>query len=209
MADETEAAEVVDWVDWRKARARLILLKDLEDDILPLDEDIWSTEEAWDHYQNYPEFALIPFSQFKERLKGHREQVKKKKTHIQAQVAALQHDRAMHPESLFNRRGEKVFAFSSAKPMLEQDVADEKHLETSVEALYLSRPEYHGDVWTLPIFRKRLAQEIARQKFFYYLQCKRAKKEANFDSSNHRNGNADNDNDDIPGFESFENEDEV
>ena len=192
------------WVDWRKAKARMILLKDLEDDVLPLEEDEWSTEEAWDHYQNLPEFASVPFDQFKERLKSHRDQVKRKKTHIQAQLVALQHDRALHPQNLYDRRGKKVFCYSDAKAKLEQDVADEKHLDMSAEELFLSRVEYHGDVWTLPDFRKRLAQEVSRQKFFYYLQCKRAKKEAMLDSNTRRNGNSNNDNDDIAGFESFD-----
>lgn len=130
------------WVDWKKCRGRRILLKDLESGELPLDDDVVSAAEAWDHYSQLDEFVGVPQDQFTERLKGHRDQVRKQQSHIQLQLDALQNDRTLHPANLYDRRGNRVFYYTDAKKKLEEDVADEKHLQMSVNQLFDSREEY-------------------------------------------------------------------
>ena len=72
-----------DWIDWRKAAARKIILDDSESGRLSLLAEEISAEEAWlTRCKDLPVFVGPPrvvFSQFKERLAGHRKQVAKKK----------------------------------------------------------------------------------------------------------------------------------
>ena len=172
-----------DWIDWSKSEAKKRLLNDLESGFLPLEDDIITAEVAWEHYQHMIEFLPVVFSQFEKRLKDHRAQVKKRKSHIDDQLAALQHDRQLHPANEIDSRGRRVFYLSPAKPLLEEDVQNERHLELGTEDLYWSREEYWDDNWTLKEFKRRLYQEIGRQKFLYYLECKRAKKEADLEDA--------------------------
>ena len=62
-------------------------------------------------------------------------------------------------------------------PLLREDIFNDKHLEHTSEELYWSREEYHGQ-FSIDEFRPRIYQEIRRQKFVYYLEWKRAKKQS-------------------------------
>ena len=75
---------------------------------------------------------------------------------------------------MHDKRGQPIFDRSAAKPLLKEDVIDEKHKEMTTEELHASREEYQQ--WDIKIFRRRLRQEISTQKWFYYLEWKRAKK---------------------------------
>lgn len=163
------------WIDWRKSQAREILLEDLESGVLPLEADYVTAQVAWETmYVNLPEFLNVVFSQFEARLKDHRKQVSRRRQATETQLHAFRHDRRLYPRQTHNQNGERVFSLSAAKPLLKEDVVDEKHLQMTVEALRNSRPEYRE--WSLAIFRRRLHQEIRTQKWFYYLEWKRAKK---------------------------------
>ena len=164
-----------EWIDWRTSAARKIVLEDLDGQVLPLEDDVVSAQEAWDDiYSHLPEFRDVVFSQFKARLKDHRKQVGRKHQAVYSQLHAYEHDRRLYPRQTHNQHGERVFDLSAAKPLLREDVVDEKHIEMTVEALHNSRPEYRE--WNLGIFRRRLRQEIRTQKWYYYLDWKRAKK---------------------------------
>lgn len=65
------------WINWRNSAAKKVLLGDLETGRLSVNVDDKSAEEAWQHYKTNIAFANVAFAQFKERLKSHREQVKK------------------------------------------------------------------------------------------------------------------------------------
>ena len=64
--------------DWHNSKARLIVIHDLEENVVPLNEDDMSTEVAWERYHGLDEFADVPFSQFKEHLREHREKLAEK-----------------------------------------------------------------------------------------------------------------------------------
>ena len=164
------------WVNWLTTEAREILLQDLEDGTLPLEDEVMSAIEAWGYYSQLFEFREIVYTQFEHQLIKHREQVGLKNAHIEKQLAAIAHDRRLHPEKAYNRRGERVFYLSPAYPLLVEDVQEERYKSLSKIALFHSRDEYKQE-WKFEIFERRLRQEIMRQKFVNECNIKRAKKE--------------------------------
>ena len=167
-----------DGIDWVKSAARKVLLEDLEEGVLRFGSDVVSAQEAWEHYRHLDEVANVIFDQFKKHLHGHPQQVGLKKTHIQKQLEALDHDRQLHPKRQVDRQGKRVFYNSDAQPLLVEDIKDEKHTEYGADGLFYTRKEYLNSGWTIQEFCKRVRQESAWQKFFYYLEYKRAKKAA-------------------------------
>ena len=164
-------------IQWRNSLPREILLDDLEKRILPLAESELSAEEAWKRcYSHLPEFRLVPFWQFKERLEGHREQLQKKVEKALDDELAFAHDRHLHPRKTTNHRGEKVFDVSSARKLLRKDVTDKVHLQMTPSEFQKWRPEYKD--FKPKKFKQHIYQEIRRQKFLYYLTVKRAEKRA-------------------------------
>ena len=170
-----------DWIDWRTSDAREIVLDDLMEGRLPLDNDIVSEQEAWDEmYVSLPEFEDVVFSQFKQRLKDHRKQVTRIKEAENFFLNAFRRDKHLREEGfipgggLYDRHGNRIFDRSSAKPLLKEDVSDELHKTMTSEQLHASRDEYLE--WDLGVFRRKLRQEISTQKWFFYLEWKRAKK---------------------------------
>ncbi len=60
------------WIKWKKSRAKIIILGDLQTGILPIDPGEMSAAEAWEVcYRNMAEFNDVVFSQFEERLRDH------------------------------------------------------------------------------------------------------------------------------------------
>jgi len=165
-----------DWIDWRNSEARQIILEDLEEGILPLDANEVSAERAWDFYRHLPEFVGpgVVFSQFKERLKDHRKQVKRRQDQSRRESQALAHDRQLYPRQMHNHRGEPVFDLSNAKQLLHDDVKDKKHLSMTPSELQRTRREYM--IFKPNKFKHRIYQEVRRQKFIFYLELKRAEK---------------------------------
>jgi hypothetical protein len=161
-----------DNIDWKNSSAKALLLKDLNDGVLPLDKDEVSAEEAWNScYVNLPEFANVGFDQFKRQLKAHRQQVKEKKHGADTQEAALLHDRRLYPEKYFYADGRRIFRMSPAQELLQTDVADGYHRKLSPAELRNTRAEYAE--WELKTFRQRIYQAERRQKFINYLNAKR------------------------------------
>lgn len=171
------------WVDWAKSTAKKIVMDDLEQDLLPLDEDVMSTEECWNIYKQYPEFVGIQFSQFRLRLADHREQVRKIKNVSSYDEESFQRDRMLHPKKNRNQRGELVFDGSTAQQRLVEDVKDKKHKRMSPTTLYYSRPEYQA--FSLDKFRARIYQEERRRKFIFHLEVERAEKKKQFQRAKH------------------------
>lgn len=170
-----------DWIDWRKSAAREVILDDLVDGRLPLEEDVVSAEEAWEEmYFVLPEFQDVVFSQFEARLADHRKQVARRQGAQTIFLDAFRHDQRLRAEGyipgggMYNRHGQPIFDRSPAAPLLKGDVIDEKHKEMTTEELHASRDEFVA--WPIDVFRRRLRQEISTQKWFYYLEWKRAKK---------------------------------
>ena len=153
-------------------------MEHLEEGILSLENEPITAEVAWEYYRHQDEFRDegVVFEQFKGALKRHREAVKKKKWHLTDQMAALEHDTQFMSINTHDQKGNKKFYGTEAHRLLKQDVQDERHISLGVEDLFWSRDEYCLDEWGLPEFKRRVKQEAATQKFFYYMEVKRAKK---------------------------------
>jgi hypothetical protein len=65
-----------DWIRWISSAARKMILDDLQPGGFLFNNDELSAEDAFAHYTTLPEFSVVVFSQFKERLKDHRKQAK-------------------------------------------------------------------------------------------------------------------------------------
>jgi hypothetical protein len=64
------------WIKLRSSAARAVIIEDLKRGGFLFGKDEMSATEAFAHYSTLPEFSNVVFSQFKERLKTHREQAK-------------------------------------------------------------------------------------------------------------------------------------
>jgi hypothetical protein len=172
----TEANGPTKFVNWDKNPARVIILGDLEAGILPIDETELSTEEAWDTYKRIYEFKNVPFRQFSDRLRDHREQVRFQLEKNLEEELAFAHDRCLHPRRTHNRRGELVFDLTPAKQQLREDVEKGVHEQMTAAELQESNQVY----WPFDQekFRRRIEQEIRRQKFMFYLEKKRNEERA-------------------------------
>lgn len=171
------------WIDWRKSKAKTLILFDLEHGIIPLNEEEAPAETLWnDCCINMPEMIGVAFEQFKARLKDHRCQVKMKKEHQGDQLDMLKRDRELVGVRKHDKRGNVKFCLTPACELLQEDVKNEKHKEMSTEDLFLSRNEHHGfrdrdgKPFSLDCFAARVKQEEAAQKFHCCNQCKQAKK---------------------------------
>jgi len=150
----------------------MIIMEDLVRGLLPLENEELTAEEAWELcYKNMAEFVNVEFSQFKERLRDHRKQVKGDLGRAQEEEELLTQDREVFPRKDVNARGEPVFDLHPAKDLLRQDVADKKHILLTPQQLWRTRKEYQD--FTKPIFRQRIYQAVRREKFLNYLQHKR------------------------------------
>ena len=169
------------FIDWAKSRSKKIVMDDLENDVLPLDETLVPASVAWEHYKLLPEFIQegVVYEQFEPALKRHRNAVKKRKRHFAEQLSALEHDTQFMYRDAHNRRGRKIFYGTQAHTLLKQDVKNGLHVSMGVEGLYYSRDEYceEDDDWDVAFFRRRVRQEDLTQKFHYYMDVQRAKKE--------------------------------
>ena len=168
------------YIDWAKSRSKKIVMDDLESGVLPLDDESVPASVAWEHYSVLPEFIQerVIYAQFEGALKRHRKAVSKRKRHFAEQLSALEHDTQFFYGGTHNRRGVKIFYGTEAHNLLKQDIKEGKHTTLGVEGLYYSRDEYcEEDDWDVAFFRRRVRQEDLTQKFHYYMDVQRAKKE--------------------------------
>jgi hypothetical protein len=162
------------WISWRGSEARAVLMKDLIDDILPVEASRITAEEAWEVYKTMDEFANVVFDQFKERLRDHRKQVGENKIRAAKELDALAHGRCLFPRQTVNQRGELVFDLHpDAKLLLRADVEAGKHLRMTPRELQITNESYQ--MFEPDIFRQRIYQEVRRSKFVNYLKERRAK----------------------------------
>jgi hypothetical protein len=178
MAPRNPKPKPKPFIDWRKSAAKLIILSNLEEGIIPVDDNQLSAEDAWEGcYKHIVAFRNVPFKQFNDRLKDHRRQQEQKVSAAAEEEIALAHDRRLHPRKTHNRRGEPVFDMSAAKPLLRQDVKDKTHLTMETDAFQQSSREYHG--FHPKKLCERICQEVRRlQKFLFYLEMKHINEKA-------------------------------
>ena len=160
------------WIDWKTSMARTIILDDLASGVLPVNEADCSAEDAWTVYSKMGDFAPVIFSQFKERVKGHRKHCRAQITRSDREYDMLAHDRQLFPRQMENHRGEPVFDLSAAKMLLRADVREGKHLTMTPSQLQQSQAAYAP--FDARKFRHRIYQEVRREKFLNYLAKKRA-----------------------------------
>jgi hypothetical protein len=161
-------------IEWRNSAAKLIIFMDLEEGLLPVDENKLSAQDAWDLvYKHIREFQNVPFAQFKARLKDHRAKVQTELNRACDDELAFAHDRRLHPRQTHNRRGELVFDMTPAKELLREDIKNKKHEGMTPLSFQASRQEYYQ--FKPRQFKERIYQEVRYQKFLNYLQMKRDK----------------------------------
>jgi hypothetical protein len=99
-------------------------------------------EEVFAFYTDNPGFEKVVFSQFKERLAGHRKQAATLNAYAERDAEACRVDRRVHPRKTHNPQGELVFDVHSAKRLLRMEVANGVHNTLSPAELRATRPAY-------------------------------------------------------------------
>jgi hypothetical protein len=145
-----------DWITWISSAAREILLEDLEPGGKLHQEDHVPVEIVWDLYKLYPEFKDVVYSQFKVRLEDHRKQAMKRCIASREEERMMEHDRQLHPEELYNHRGEAVFSRFPAAELLAEDVEAKLHEGVTARELQETRIEYK--IVSVAVFEKKIRQ---------------------------------------------------
>jgi hypothetical protein len=164
------------YIDWANSEARSIIVSDLNDGVLSLDYHITSVQEAWAYYSTLPEFSIVCYAQFKDKLSGHRRAIIKAGNRRQMEEEAVQHDRQLYPIQKCSAQGLLRYDLSLTKPLLREDVKAGLHLTMTAAAFKASRPEYANE-YCRRKFREHVFQEVKYQKFVNYLSDKREKEE--------------------------------
>ena len=151
-------------IDWRNSQAKVVIMNDLKSGFLSLDESVVSPMDAWNFYKNMPEFHEVSYEQFAARLKDHRELLKAKNRRLEWEMAALAHDRHLHPRKQVDHKGNPVFDLSVAKGLLQEDVSEGKHKHMTPSALRLSQPDEYTK-FAPRQFKERIYQAVKREKF--------------------------------------------
>jgi hypothetical protein len=168
----SKRSEKPGWIEWVGSRARAILLEDLEPDGVLHGQDHLSADDLFGFYKRLPEFEMVVFSQFEERLKANRQTTGMVRRMAQRDAKAMEQDRKVVPRSPSNNRGELVFDMTPAKGLLRGDVELGLHEQMGPTQLQNTRPEYK--LFSQAIFKGRVYQEVRRQKWIHFLDVKRA-----------------------------------
>jgi hypothetical protein len=62
------------WIDWRTSAAREVIRNDLQPGGILHGRDNLPAKDVWELYRETPQFANVKYSQFRDRLSGHRKQ---------------------------------------------------------------------------------------------------------------------------------------
>ena len=146
------------------------MILDLVDGTMPIDA---TASAAWDHYKKTAVFIKekVVWSQFEQRYKDHVKQTPKSKSLSDQPMEALLFDRTYYPRQTKNDRGELTFDLSEAKMELRADVADGKHLKTTLLELQRTRQSYKQ--FSSKKFKEHIYQKQRRKKFVAVLELKR------------------------------------
>lgn len=157
-------------IKWRGSKAREILLNDLENKIVPLDDDDFPAAEAWSTlYCDTDEFKEVPYEQFERQLKAHRKQVQKRWDEATEDGARYMNFRLEFPAPA-------TFRGSPTHILLREDVKEEMErgegYAMPVDIFRSLRPEYQA--MGTSEFGQRLWQERRYRKFCNHLEAKRS-----------------------------------
>lgn len=153
-----------------------MLKSDLESGVLSLYREEVSAEEAYGFYSQKPEFSIVCFNQFREKLASHRRSILKQLDRSKVEEEAMLHDREMHPVEMHSAQGIIRYDISATKLSLREDVMAGKHFTMTAAALRASRPEYQQE-YNNQKFQEHLRKEVRYQKFVNYLNDKREEEE--------------------------------
>ena len=168
-------------IAWLGSAARGILLEDFASGVLPLDEEVCSAGEAWEHYKELIEFALVPFSQFERQLKKHRQTLEAKDIHAMNVWSDFKKMREKHKAPTVYDNGNSIFCHSKAYDLLREDVYARRHLNFTPAAFRMTNEEYRK--WDLKEFTQRIYQMERQWKFVNYLEKRREEKKQAFEAS--------------------------
>ena len=123
---------------------------------------------AWEVYSKLEEFREVPYLQFVERVKAHREQVERKKSKATDDTARFMHYRIDNPAP-------RTFLGSYTHQLLREDVKQEvgRGITLGTADFRKRRPEYLA--LEPRFFGQRLRQERKYRKFCNHLESKREK----------------------------------
>jgi len=160
------------WIDWRSSQASKVVKNAVYSGKL----NGMTAEEAWGVFQHdrVVQEDKVIFDQFKVRLKGYIKTFQVEQKRSLEESEALAHDRALYARKTHNQRGELVFDLSPAKELLRQDISAAKHVSMSAANLQKTRAEYMK--FRTDIFRRRVKQEVMRQKYVAHLNRNRMEK---------------------------------
>jgi hypothetical protein len=160
-------------INWRKTKARGIILRDLEPGGHLVEMDHVSAEDLFDWYKKMPEFERVVFGQFKDRLADHRKTSGRDREMARRDEEACCKDRELSPRKDRNTRGQLCFDLHPAKHLLRMDVANGVHHLMYPSKLQQTRPAYME--FQSKIFKHRIYQEERRKRFLNFLAEKREK----------------------------------
>jgi hypothetical protein len=106
---------------------------------------------------------IVEREKFTERLRRARKKANELNARSAFDVAAIAHDRLIHPVRPTNSRNEPRWEGSQAQVFLQHDIAARTHWNMKPQELYNSREVYHE--FSLTIFREHIYQEEKRQKY--------------------------------------------
>jgi len=160
-------------IDWTKSLSRQMVLDDLENGVVSVDETDSAEDLYYLFYVHTDEFKRekVLFRQFRDCLRDHREQVKKRQEASQWEMAAFAHDNAIFPTRTHNDRGEKKFYLTPAYRLLAKDVGNKLHQLMTPSQLKASRPEY--EEFSNKVFDGRIRQAIRRERMVNWRNDKR------------------------------------
>ena len=145
---------------WSKSAARMLLQRDLERGIVSLNTRIMRPKVVYDMR---PEYQVIDYTKFVERLRAMRKQLAASKGRALSDSDAFAHDRAMYPEPTHNHKGEPRWEGSIAQALLKDEIYMVLELGVKPQQLYLSRSEYQQ--YGLKAFRDKIYQMDRTRKF--------------------------------------------
>lgn len=164
--------EEVPRFEWAKSEACAILVEALESGALSLYRDDVAVQEAFDMFKGLPEFEIVSYEMFREKLASHRRQIIKQLKRSEVEEAAMIHDRQLFPVQMHNAQGTLRYDVSATHLSLREDVLAGKHKIMTAAALRATRPEYQQE-YDGRKFAEHLRQEVRRAKFLNYLNQKR------------------------------------
>lgn len=135
-------------------------------------------EVAWDHYKHLNGFQKVSKAQFIEYFEKIKCKLIQKKIIVKNDEKAFWSDytRAGGDSATQHQNGKQIYSNHPVSKLIEEDVMAEKHLNTTFDSFYASRPLYL--CYERGVFRKLMRQADKKRKLYNYYDQKRAQTKA-------------------------------